>query len=96
MEILFGKLQAYKLQTSAVCLYKVLENSNKKGYSGVTFFRSRHYRLYYQIAILNSFLEYSQGGLQVHLKRLDMNILKSFQKFCYALFQEQTSLPQQG
>ena len=37
MEFLFRKLQAYKLQSSAVCVCKVLENSISKDYVGVTF-----------------------------------------------------------
>ena len=69
MEFLFRKLRAYKLQTSAVCVSKVLENSSSKDYSGVTFYRSSRYRLSSQIAVLNSFLENFQGGLQVHLKK---------------------------
>ena len=82
MEFLFGKLQAYKLQTSAVCLYKVLENSNKKDYSGVTFVRSRHYRLSSQMAVLNSFLENSKGGQQAHLKRTSHGyVTRKFPKF---------------
>ena len=69
MEFLFRKLRAYKLQTSAVCVSKVLENSSSKDYSWVTFYRSRRYRLSCQIAVLNSFLENFQGGLQAHLKK---------------------------
>ena len=69
MEFLFRKLRAYKLQTSAVCLCKVLENSSNKDYAGVTFYRSRRYRLSSQIAVLNNFLENFQGGLQAHLKK---------------------------
>ena len=69
MEFLLRKLQAYKLQTSGFCVYKVLENSNDKDYSEVPFYRSRRYRLSSQIAVLNSFLENFQGGLQVHLKK---------------------------
>ena len=61
MEFLLRKLQAYKLQTSGFCIHKVLENSNDKDYSGVPFYRSRRYRLSSQIAVLNSFLEISQG-----------------------------------
>ena len=69
MEFLFRKLRAYKLQTSAVCVSKVLENSSSKDYSGATFYRSSRYSLFSQIAVLNSFLENFQGGLQVHLKK---------------------------
>ena len=63
------KTAGYKLQTSAVCLYKVVENSSNKYHSRATFYRSRRYRLSSQIAFLNSFLENFQGGLQVHLKK---------------------------
>ena len=69
MEILFRKLQAYKLQTSAFRVYKVLENSCDIDYSGVPFYRSRRYRLSSQIVVPNSFLENFQGGLQAYLKR---------------------------
>ena len=69
MEFLFRKLWIYKLQTSAVCVCKVLENSSNKDYAGVTFYRSRRYKLSSQIAVLNSFLENFQGGLQAHLKK---------------------------
>ena len=69
MEILFRKLRAYKLQTSAVCLCKVLENSSNEDYAGVTFYRSRCCRLFSQIAVLNNFLENFHVGLQVHLKK---------------------------
>ena len=69
MEFLFRKLQACNLQTSAVCVYKVLENSSNKDYSWVTFYRSRRYRLSCQVAVLNSFLENFQEGPQAHWKR---------------------------
>ena len=69
MEFLFRKLRAYKLHTSAVCVSKVLGNSSNKDYSGVTFYRSRHYRLSSKIVVLTSFLENFQGGLQAQLKK---------------------------
>ena len=69
MKFLFRKLRAYKLQTSAVCVCRVLENSSNKDYAGVTFYRSRRYNIASQIAVLNSLLENFQGGLQAHLKK---------------------------
>ena len=86
MEFLFRKLRACKLQPSAVCVSKVLENFSSKDCSGVIIHRSRRYRLSSQIAVLNSFLENLQGGLQAHLKKAPHGyITGKFPKFLLRL-----------
>ena len=97
MEFLFRKLRAYKLQPSAVCVSKVLENSSSKDYSGVIFHRSRRYRLSSQIAVLNSFLENLQGGLQAHLKKAPHGyVTGKFPKYLLRFVSRTNLLHQQG
>ena len=65
MEFLFSKFQAYKLQPSALRVFKIPKHSLDKVYWGISFY-SWGVQILYRIADLNSFLK----SIQVYLKGL--------------------------
>ena len=69
MQILKYKIELKVPKSSFRNGFRILKNSGDKVCCGVPFYKSRYKQVLYRLAALEGFLEKSQEGLQVYLKR---------------------------